>query len=262
MSRSIIFSQIIIVLASSQALAELWTIPPPFTSSRSCLSPQGETENLANENASELKFPSAQVNDDDSSIDLAKATPLLRKIDIRVAPYGNIIIDGEVVGRDMTHLSTRLFPGKHQITVENPYGKTVSKTIYVHRTADNPALYIHLKPKPAQLTIESNVDADISVDGAPKGRSWTSELNPIVLPFEHDWRGHAQYDVVVSRDGYEPTVFRGTFRAGTTTVMKVVLKSVDNQSGRGQEPSQYRYKTTLENLDLPTGSSHANVRIR
>ena len=129
MSRISTFVSLLVLLAANSAQAELWTAAPTFTSSRSCWGGQGSLPSMKKNQTSEDIAPAEQMLATTKNKKTSNKTPLLRRVEIRVAPYGNIIIDGETVGRNITQLSTRLFPGKHSITVENPYGKTVKKEL-------------------------------------------------------------------------------------------------------------------------------------
>ena len=126
----------------------------------------------------------------------------------------------------------------------------MTKKVRIPKRGEFPELYFHLKPKPAQLVVQSNVDADIRLDGSSVGRSWSSETTPIVIPMDNDWRGHATYRIELHRDGFLPSEVEGTLRAGTKTVLRVDLKSQPNPQSSSRGNQRHRYKTTIEELGL------------
>lgn len=61
----------------------------------------------------------------------APAPTELVKVDLRIKPWGSITVDGQARGASPPTMQLMLAPGTHTITIQNPAGPTVTRTIEV-----------------------------------------------------------------------------------------------------------------------------------
>lgn len=149
----------------------------------------------------------------------AKEAP---KTIVTVTPFADIWVDGEKVATNASRAELTLEPGEHKITFTHEFAATQERKL---RVADKEQrIHVELeKVKPATLTIESNVDADVAIDGAYKGTSFESIKRPILVTFPK--KAHSRrLEIVVSQKGFSPFISTLTVVPGTKQNIPVTLE--------------------------------------
>jgi hypothetical protein len=139
-------------------------------------------------------------------------------LEITVAPWGDIIVDGHTREKNVTRSRLYLPVGVHDVEIKNPWSRRERRRIEV--TEGGATLRVRLRPLPASLIVHSNVDADVLIDGISVGRSWTSEIAPLAV-------------ITLQRPGYKPLITEATLMAGTRTVIGARLVETQDDLRRG-----------------------------
>lgn len=151
-------------------------------------------------------------------------------LDVTVAPWGEIVVDGKTRAKSATRTRLYLPVGVHDIEVKNPWSRSEQRRVEV--THAGAQLRVRLRPRPASLVVHSNVDADVLIDGVSVGRSWTSEIAPLAVPLD-GWRARRAVRITLQRPGFKPLVTEATLVAGTRTVIGARLVETQGDTGRG-----------------------------
>jgi hypothetical protein len=151
-------------------------------------------------------------------------------LEITVAPWGDIIVDGHTREKNVTRSRLYLPVGVHDVEIKNPWSRRERRRIEV--TEGGATLRVRLRPLPASLIVHSNVDADVLIDGISVGRSWTSEIAPLAVPLD-GWRARRRVRITLQRPGYKPLITEATLMAGTRTVIGARLVETQDDLRRG-----------------------------
>lgn len=182
--------------------------PPPQT----LVEPMGHTP-----------LPVTQVKKPKTTAPIAKAAPLAPKLVILIKPFADVFVDNRLVARDTRTLDLPLTPGKHTLVFKHRFASTVEKQITIPAQGEIPTLRISLdKPKPSGLLVQSNVSADVALDGHYKGETKLYEQRPLVISLPDNTFSQDK-EVVFSAAGYKPFVKRIQFVAGEISKIKIDL---------------------------------------
>lgn len=148
-----------------------------------------------------------------------------RELVVVAWPYADIYLDGERVAEKQPRVKIAVTPGRHTLRFEHPHAKTRDEVIDVPEEGELKEVRVRLnEAKPAYLRVESvPPDAEVAVDGVPKGPAKDSEITPIVVPFKVR-AARASLEVMVVKPGYRPRILRHEFEAGRLSTLKVVLE--------------------------------------
>lgn len=148
-----------------------------------------------------------------------------RSVRVIASPYAHIFVDGQEVARNAMARDLRLSPGPHVLRFEHEHAKTQTREIEVPAEGVVPEVRVSLdEAKPAYLKIVSVPgDAEVAVDGIPKGTGADSGKRPIVVPFRK-MVARARFEVMVWKPGFKTELITPEFEAGQTLVLKVVLE--------------------------------------
>lgn len=204
----------------------------------------GRANETANDDGSAGAQPGGAVaaaNGTDRGV--AAATDVKRKIEIRVVPWADIFVDDIRVAENAKAATVDLAPGRHVVRFSNIKAIEAVREIDVPATGHVPQVRVRLKPKPAQLVVKTNVDADVllqSVSGSGRrfvGSAAASQDTPILISFDH--RAERRFEVVLHKSGYKTVVRQVTFGAGETTEVNAVLEpDADGATTTGRQPIQ------------------------
>lgn len=163
------------------------------------------------------------------------AAPLARTVRVFAHPYAHIFVDGEEVARNAIGKELQLAPGMHTLRFEHEHAKTKRVEVDVPAEGTIPDVRVSLdEAKPAYLRVEAvPPDADVAVDGIPKGRASQSADTPIVIPFRK-MAARGRFEVMVWKAGYKTELKTPELEAGKTAVVKVVLQPDRDEAGDGR----------------------------
>jgi hypothetical protein len=160
----------------------------------------------------------------------ALKVPIFRTVEITVWPFADISLNGNLIARDTKNVILKLEAGTHKFTFTHTYAATVLKTIKL--TENGPPIEINVKldkSKPAYLVVKCNVNGDVAVDRSYRGTAKKSLTEAIVIPMPD--KSHAQQkEVIVSQEGYEPSILTIEFVAGQTKEIDVTLKPIREEA--------------------------------
>ncbi|HXW60800.1 MAG TPA: serine/threonine-protein kinase [Myxococcota bacterium] len=154
-----------------------------------------------------------------------KETPSekLQTIDITIWPFATVMLDGKVIAKDTKRIELNVKKGVYHLSFSHPYAATMEKTLAIEDIKATMKLNIFMsKSKPAMLTVKSNVNADIAIDGNFKGSSKKSTERPIVIPIPDKTHSLIK-EVIIQENGYKPLVVKTEFIAGQTKILSVEL---------------------------------------
>jgi serine/threonine-protein kinase len=147
-----------------------------------------------------------------------------RKTTLRAWPWADIYVDGtRIATAQSMPVSIDLPPGSHVAVFKNPSAKDVEERFLVPPDGSVPEVKVRLEPRPALLTVKSNVDAIVTVDGKVRGNASASASHPLVVPL--DFAKSAELEVVVYAKGYRPRVLKHRFRPGASEVLEAMLET-------------------------------------
>ncbi|MFZ9887028.1 MAG: protein kinase domain-containing protein [Myxococcota bacterium] len=161
--------------------------------------------------------------------------PLLRRVRVVASPWANIFVDGVEVARNAIGRELSLAPGRHEVRFEHDFAKTQVREVDVPAEGMVPELRVSLdEAKPAYLRVRAEpLDAEIAVEGLPKGAASESLERPIVVPFPR-LVARTTAEVMVYRPGYRTRWIRPELEAGQTVDLQVVLEpDADGEIPRG-----------------------------
>lgn len=201
----------------SEKLRRLRAGPAPLAST--------QTKPPPNENASETAVAAAGTVD---------ATP--RAMELRVRPWADVFVDGKKVASEVKSTTLHLLPGTHTVVLKNHMAKEWRREvdIPVEGKGRVPKLQVKLKPKPASLVVQANVDADILLVEPSTGRrlfvgrSRKSEQTPVQI--ELPAGSERTYEVVLTKAGFRTERVKRRFTTGKTEIVRAVLQAEPNAS--------------------------------
>lgn len=161
--------------------------------------------------------------------------PALRRVRVVASPWAHIYVDGKEVARNAIGRELSLAPGRHELRFEHDFAKTQVRVIDIPAEGTVPELRVSLdEAKPAYLRVRAApVDAEIAVQGLPKGAARDSVERPIVVPFPR-LVARTTAEVMVYHPGYRTRWLRPELEAGQTLDLQVVLEpDADGETPRG-----------------------------
>lgn len=158
-----------------------------------------------------------------------KPAPPLQKlpgyeIEFLVNPYADVYVDNVLIGKNQKSLTAELKPGMRKIEFRHRYAQ--SKTILVNATGSNktlpPAHIILSETKPSKLIFNSNLSADVIIDGNFMGTTLDSTAYPFEVPMP-DKNSSKMVEIIVSKKGYIPFITKTKLVAGVLSQINVTL---------------------------------------
>lgn len=151
--------------------------------------------------------------------------PVLRTVRVVARPYAHIFVDGKEVARNVMAWDLELPPGRHTLRFEHDHAETKTREIVVPAEGVVPEVRVSLdEAKPAFLKVRAEPpDAEVAVNGLPKGPADITLTRPILVPFEK-MVAKQTFDVLVWKAGYRSRTLTPELEAGQTTELRVVLE--------------------------------------
>lgn len=175
-----------------------------------------------------------------------------RTVRVIASPYAHIHVDGVEVARNAMARDLQLTPGSHTLRFEHEHAKTKTREVVIPAEGAVPEVRVALdEAKPAYLKVSASpADAEVAVDGIPKGTAKDSASRPIVVPFRK-LVARQRFEVMVWKDGYRTHIVKPQLEAGQTAELKVVLEP-EHDDGVQSDDGRRRPIEVLEPDATPT----------
>ena len=162
--------------------------------------------------------------------DIANQQSELQAIVVTIDPYADFYVNGKLIAENASKSKLSLKPGTYTFLFKHQFAATVERSVYVNTKDKQQRLSVALiKTKPAALIINSEVDADIAVNGVYKGTTAASALRPIRIALP-DKTYALNSGIIISKPGYETLVFNTRFIAGQIKSLHIKLQAVDKKN--------------------------------
>lgn len=138
---------------------------------------------------------------------------------IRVAPFGDIYVDGERVATASMHTRVFRHPGQHRIEVRHPLAAAETRVVTLVDQDAATEVRIRLQPKPAQFVVTADEDFTASVgDTLLQGRKGIATA--LFIPM-NQWAGIATTEVVLTSKSGRTVRVPLSVRAGARLSQRV-----------------------------------------
>jgi serine/threonine protein kinase len=165
-----------------------------------------------------------------SEPDLENGQSELQTVIVNIDPYADFYVNGKLIEENTSKSKLRLKPGTYIFLFKHQFAAAEEISFSVNKKDKQQQLFISLtKTKPAALIINSEIDADIAVNGVYKGTTAASVSRPIRIALP-DKTYAFNSDVIISKPGYGTLVFNIRFIAGQIKSLRIMLQPVDKKN--------------------------------
>ena len=165
-----------------------------------------------------------------SELNQTNTQDVIKTIIVIIDPYADFYVDGKLIAENTSKSKLSLKPGTYTFLFKHQFAATEERSIQVDTKNKQQHLFVSLvKTKPAALTIISDVDADVAVNGAYKGTTSASSTRPILIALP-DKTYAFNSGIIISKPGYETLVFNTRFIAGQIKSLRIKLEPVDKKN--------------------------------
>ncbi len=180
--------------------------------------------------APKIFTPKPAVTQPISELNQTNTQDEIKTIIVIIDPYADFYVDGKLIAENTSKSKLSLKPGTYTFLFKHQFAATEERSIQVNTKNKQQHLFVSLvKTKPAALTIISEVDADVAVNGVYKGTTSASSARPILIALP-DKTYAFNSGIIISKPGYETLVFNTRFIAGQIKSLRIKLEPVDKKN--------------------------------